>query len=169
MPSPAACAAALAVNAGLSAALDEQQRAGIIVPSYAKGALASYFLVNIIFSFTYTPLQGVVATEALETTTRAKGLAASGVIVNAMGFINQFATEKNASGALYLASPILSGWASIMSVGQIIGMTTLPFVTSRFGRKPAMYVYWVILALSVMTESLARSWPHWLIGKLLAG
>lgn len=54
-------------------------------------SIRSYFLFNIIFSFTYTPLQGVIPTEALETTTRAKGLAFSSVIVNAMGFINQFA------------------------------------------------------------------------------
>lgn len=53
--------------------------------------MASYFLFNIIFSFTYTPLQGVIPTEALETTTRAKGLACSSVLVYAVGFINQFA------------------------------------------------------------------------------
>jgi MFS family permease len=86
------CAAALAVNAGLSAMIKKEQDAGdsINIP-YAQGALASYFLFNVIFSFTYTPLQGVIPTEALETTTRAKGLAASGVIVSAIGFINQFA------------------------------------------------------------------------------
>jgi predicted MFS family arabinose efflux permease len=93
----------------------------------------------------------------------------NGSIVANQGFINQFATVRNAKGDLYLESPVLGGWSSIMSVGQIIGMTTLPFLTTRFGRKPAMYTYWLILALSVMTESLARSWPHWLIGKLLAG
>lgn len=42
-------------------------------------------------SFTYTPLQGVIPAEALETTMRAKGLAASGMIVNSVGFINLFA------------------------------------------------------------------------------
>ncbi|KAH8879716.1 putative transporter [Thozetella sp. PMI_491] len=93
----------------------------------------------------------------------------NGSIVANQGFINQFATERNGSGTLYLASPVLSGWASIMSVGQIVGMTTLPFVTSRFGRKPAMFTYWFVMALSVMVESLSRSWEHWLIGKLLAG
>jgi sugar porter (SP) family MFS transporter len=85
------CAAALGANAGLSAVLDQQQQRGDFSPSYGQGALASYFLFNIIFSFTYTPLQGAIPTEALETTTRAKGLAASGFIVNAVGFINQFA------------------------------------------------------------------------------
>jgi hypothetical protein len=41
--------------------------------------------------FTYTPLQGVIPVESLETTTRAKGLAGSGIIVSAFGFINSFA------------------------------------------------------------------------------
>ncbi|KAH6619380.1 general substrate transporter [Chaetomium sp. MPI-SDFR-AT-0129] len=85
------CAVALATNSGLSAALDQQTRAGQINISYGQGALASYFLFNIIFSFTYTPLQGAIPTEALETTTRAKGLALSAFIVNGMGFINLFA------------------------------------------------------------------------------
>ncbi|KAL2271383.1 hypothetical protein VTJ83DRAFT_754 [Remersonia thermophila] len=86
------CAVALAANSGLSAVLDKQLReTGEMDLSYGQGALASYFLFNIIFSFTYTPLQGAIPTEALETTTRAKGLALSGFIVNAMGFINLFA------------------------------------------------------------------------------
>jgi hypothetical protein len=102
------CACTLAINAGLSAVLDNQNKAGgAISKSVGQGALAAYFLFNIIFSFTYTPLQGeylstvssgirlmgiaVVPTESLENTTRAKGLAASGVIVNAFGFINSFA------------------------------------------------------------------------------
>ncbi len=90
--------------------LDEQQRSGTIDPSYGKGALASYFLFNIIFSFTYTPLQGVVATEALETTTRAKGLAASGVLVNAMGFINQFAGPIALGNIGYRYIYVFVGW-----------------------------------------------------------
>jgi hypothetical protein len=85
------CAVALATNSGLSAVLDQQTAAGTIDITYGQGALASYFLFNIIFSFTYTPLQGAIPTEALETTTRAKGLALSAFIVNGMGFINLFA------------------------------------------------------------------------------
>ncbi|KAL2161721.1 hypothetical protein VTH06DRAFT_8283 [Thermothelomyces fergusii] len=85
------CAATLATNSGLSAVLDKQTQRGQIDLSYGRGALASYFLFNIVFSFTYTPLQGTIPTEALETTTRAKGLALSAFIVNGMGFINQFA------------------------------------------------------------------------------
>ena len=83
------CAVCLAINAGLSSVLAREGDN----PSkrVSQGALAAYFFFNIIFSFTYTPLQGVIPVEALETTMRAKGLAASGVIVSAVGFINQFA------------------------------------------------------------------------------
>ncbi|PSK46132.1 hypothetical protein B9Z65_5100 [Elsinoe australis] len=92
----------------------------------------------------------------------------SSIIANT-GFVNEFATARNADGELFLESPILSGWGAIMSVGQIIGMTTLPFISTPFGRKVAMYWYWFILAISITLESLGKSWPVWLIAKLLAG
>ncbi|KAI2628662.1 general substrate transporter [Hypoxylon sp. NC1633] len=103
-----ACAAALATNSGLSAALDAQGEN--IQESYAKGALASYFLFNVIFSFAYTPLQGVIPTEALETTTRAKGLALSTVIVYAVGFINQFAGPIALGNIKYKYIYVFVGW-----------------------------------------------------------
>ncbi|KAI6091607.1 general substrate transporter [Hypoxylon rubiginosum] len=109
-----ACAAALATNSGLSAALDAQ--GDNIQDSYAKGALASYFLFNIIFSFTYTPLQGVIPTEALETTTRAKGLACSSVIVYAMGFINQFAGPIALGNIQYKYIYVFVGWDVVEAV-----------------------------------------------------
>ncbi|KAK1496983.1 hypothetical protein CCUS01_13265 [Colletotrichum cuscutae] len=56
-------------------------------------------------------------------------------IVANKGFVRQFATLADASGKPYLDSPILSGWSSIMSVGQVLGMTTIPFLSSQFGRK----------------------------------
>jgi len=87
-----ACACALAVNSGLSAALDNQGEN--IIKSYAEGALAAYFLFNVIFSFTYTPLQGVIPSEALETTIRAKGLALSSFIVNAVSFISKLKSPR---------------------------------------------------------------------------
>jgi len=43
------------------------------------------------YGFTYTPLQGVIAPEALETTMYAKSLALSGIVISAFGFLNQFA------------------------------------------------------------------------------
>ncbi|OAA56239.1 General substrate transporter [Niveomyces insectorum RCEF 264] len=104
------CAISLACNSGLSAALDAQTKAGAIQISYGQGALATYFLFNIFFSFTYTPLQAVIPTEALETTTRAKGLAASSIIVNAMGFINQFAGPIALQNIGYKYIYIFVGW-----------------------------------------------------------
>lgn len=62
----------------------------VIPPSLAQGALAAYLLFNFCFMFTYTPLQAVVPAEALETTTRAKGLAMLNFVVGLMGFLNQF-------------------------------------------------------------------------------
>ncbi|KAJ5389244.1 putative maltose permease (MalP) [Penicillium cataractarum] len=93
----------------------------------------------------------------------------NGSIIANQGFVKQFATDVTAKGTPYLGSPVLAGWSSIMSVGQIIGMVTIPFISRRFGRKIAMYTYWLILTASVLAESLARSWPVWLIAKLLAG
>lgn len=103
-----ACAVCLGINSGLSAALDAQ--GANIIKSYAQGALASYFLFNVVFSFTYTPLQAVVPTEALETTTRAKGLALSAFIVNAMGFINQFAGPIALHDIGYKYIYVFVGW-----------------------------------------------------------
>lgn len=44
-----------------------------------------------VYSFSYTPLQGVYPSENLTSTTRAKGLGASGIIVSLFGFINTYA------------------------------------------------------------------------------
>jgi MFS family permease len=90
------------------------------------------------------------------------------VIAN-KGFVRTFATKINAKGDLYLESPILVGWSCTQSVGQIIGMISLPFLSSRYGRKVAMFTYWSILAISVAVESVARRWEVWLVAKLLAG
>ncbi|KAJ5984667.1 general substrate transporter [Penicillium waksmanii] len=90
------------------------------------------------------------------------------VIANT-GFISRFATTVGKDGKPALASPILSGWSAIMSCGQILGMTTLPFLSSRYGRKPAMFTYWIVIVGSVLTECLARSWQGWLVAKFLAG
>jgi MFS family permease len=90
-------------------------------------------------------------------------------IIANKGFVARFATQIGKNGAPALASPILAGWSSIMSCGQIIGMTSIPFLSSRYGRKVAMFSYWIVLVGSVLTESLARSWPSWLAAKLLAG
>lgn len=108
-----ACAVTLAINSGLSAGLEAQGAHlpnAVVDQSMAQGALAWYFLFNIVFSFTYTPLQGVIPTEALETTTRAKGLALSAFIVNAMGFINQFAGPIALNNIGYKYIFVFVGW-----------------------------------------------------------
>lgn len=93
------CALLLAVNGGTSDGLNkykytDDQGKTLISPdgkSLGQTALAFYFLFNIVYSFVYTPLQGIIPAEALDTNLRAKGLAASGMIVGVFGFINQFA------------------------------------------------------------------------------
>ncbi|CEN60929.1 hypothetical protein ASPCAL07600 [Aspergillus calidoustus] len=93
----------------------------------------------------------------------------NGNIIANPGFVKQFATKTNEAGEPYLAASVLSAWSAIMSVGQIIGMTSLAFITDRFGRKVAMYWYWLVLVISILLESLARKWQIWLVAKLFAG
>ncbi|KAL3443159.1 general substrate transporter [Aspergillus insuetus] len=96
-------------------------------------------------------------------------IALIGNIIANTGFVQKFGTDTNANGETVLASSILSAWTSIGSVGQIIGMTTLPFLSDRFGRKVAMFWYWFLLALSVTVESVATNWKSWLVAKMLGG
>ncbi|KAJ5553879.1 hypothetical protein N7513_003838 [Penicillium frequentans] len=84
-----ACAITMAINAAISLPI---ANTGSISHTKGQAALAFYYLFNVVFSFTYTPLQGVVPAEALETTTRAKGLALSGFMVSSISFISQFAS-----------------------------------------------------------------------------
>lgn len=106
----------LAINGGLSTEIARQKAAGDIKTPFAQGALAAYLFFNIIYSFTYTPLQGVIPAEALETTMRAKGLAASGVMVSAVGFINQFAGPYALKNIQNNYMYIFVGWDFIESI-----------------------------------------------------
>lgn len=84
----------LAINAGLTNAIANDQAAHggeITNGGYARGALAFYFLFQVVYSFSYTPLQGVIPAEALDTTLRAKGLAMYGLATGLVGFINTYA------------------------------------------------------------------------------
>lgn len=65
----------------------------VINPNLKLGqaGVAFNFLFGAVFSFSYTPLQGLYVAENLETTARAKGMAFSGVLVNLIGFINTYA------------------------------------------------------------------------------
>jgi hypothetical protein len=48
-------------------------------------------MFGVCYALCYTPLTALVATEAMDSNTRAKGLALSTILVNAMLFLNQFA------------------------------------------------------------------------------
>ncbi|KUL83248.1 hypothetical protein ZTR_10464 [Talaromyces verruculosus] len=89
-------------------------------------------------------------------------------IIANTGFVSRFATASK-NGKPYLVGNIVAGWGSTMSVGQVIGMVSLPFLSNRYGRKVAMYTYWIVLVASVLCETLARTWQVWLVAKLLAG
>lgn len=108
-----ACAVALGINAGI---LQEVANTGTIGKNKGKAALAFYYLFNVIFSFTYTPLQGVIPAEALETTTRSKGLALSGFMVSSISFISQFATPIGLANISTNYFWIFVGWDVVESV-----------------------------------------------------
>ncbi|KAL5338746.1 general substrate transporter [Aspergillus crustosus] len=82
------CALMLAINGALNHTFGKDQTN----LSVGQGALAFYFLFNVVNAFTYTPLQGVVPVEALDTRRRAKGLAFYGFLTGCLGFINTFCT-----------------------------------------------------------------------------
>ncbi|KAL4805401.1 general substrate transporter [Aspergillus unguis] len=109
------CAICMAINAGVSQPMIPQRAAGNIDKTLGQAALSFYYLFQVVFSFTYTPLQGVVPAEALETTTRAKGLALSGFLVSGTSFISQFASPialENISTNYFW---IFAGWDVIES------------------------------------------------------
>lgn len=90
------------------------------------------------------------------------------IIANA-GYVKQFGTQVTDDGSVVLASSVLSIWNSIGAIGQIVGMTTLPFLSDRFGRKTAMYYYWVLLVISVIIECVAKDWKVWTVSKIFGG
>ncbi|KGO67789.1 Major facilitator superfamily domain, general substrate transporter [Penicillium italicum] len=108
-----ACAVTLGINAGI---LQEVANTGFIGKNKGKAALAFYYLFNVVFSFTYTPLQGVIPAEALETTTRAKGLALSGFMVSSISFVSQFATPIGLQNISTNYFWIFVGWDVIEAV-----------------------------------------------------
>jgi sugar porter (SP) family MFS transporter len=109
----------LALNGGLQTALS-----GYVNPvtgalnnqSLAQAALAFYFLFNVVYSFTYTPLQGVLPAEALDTRLRAKGLAMYGLVVNIFGFINLYAGPIALGNIGYNYIWIFVGWDVIEAI-----------------------------------------------------
>ncbi len=87
-----------------------------VSPSLAAGALSAYFLFSINYMFTYTPLQTIVPSEALETTMRAKGLALYNIVTGAMGFLNQFAGPIALGNIGYRYIFVFVAWDAIESL-----------------------------------------------------
>jgi sugar porter (SP) family MFS transporter len=90
------CACLLAINAACNtkwAQTPVDANGNLIDPplAIAKLGLTAYFFFGFVFTFAYTPLQGVYPVENLENTARAKGMALSGVLVSLVGFINTYA------------------------------------------------------------------------------
>lgn len=81
----------------------------------AKALVAFIFLIGIVFSFAYTPLQQLYPAETLSFQQRAKGLAFAAMCTNAAALVNLFATpialEKIAwkTYGIWLASCALQG------------------------------------------------------------
>lgn len=61
----------LGINGGLSAKWARE--VGHENLSVGQGAVAAYFLFNVVYSFAYTPLQAIYPVECLTTNARAKG------------------------------------------------------------------------------------------------
>ena len=62
----------LALNGGLSAKWADMPEGNKDI-KVGQGAVASYFFFNIVYSFTYTPLQALYPVECLTNQGRAKG------------------------------------------------------------------------------------------------
>lgn len=110
------CAIMLAINGGLSAKWNSNASAGITDLKVGQGALAAYFFFNIIYSFTYTPLQALYPVECLATETRAKGMAMYGVVVSVFSFINLYAGPIALKNIKYNYVFIFVGWDVIESI-----------------------------------------------------
>ncbi|KAH8081882.1 putative hexose transporter [Filobasidium floriforme] len=85
------------------------------------------------------------------------------------GFIQTMSTETDAAGAPIISAPVLAAITSVISAGQILGFLQIPFVSDRFGRKWAMYLMLLYLAISLFCQSFASDWKLWLVGKLFGG
>ncbi|OBU00900.1 hypothetical protein VE01_00842 [Pseudogymnoascus verrucosus] len=101
--------------------------------------------------------------------------AADGYQINLNGGIiaNQGFTQKlgfpNSEGVYALKAQYTSLWGAMQSLGQLLGQLLLNPISDRIGRKMTLYVLWVILAGSLVIETLVRDWSDWTGAKILAG
>ncbi|KAF4969545.1 hypothetical protein FSARC_3228 [Fusarium sarcochroum] len=143
----------------------------IIEDAVAKGQITSGYETlgwwHTVAKFKFVSLVCFLA--AFSAATDGFQVAMSASIIANKGFVAEFGTKVNADGEQYLDSPIISGWGAGMNTGQIIGQISVGFINGKWGRKVGMYWLWLLLMSSVLAETLARSWPVWLVAKFLAG
>ncbi|KAM0275909.1 hypothetical protein ACHAQH_007296 [Verticillium albo-atrum] len=89
----------------------------------------------------------------------------NGGIVSNKGFIAQMA----GGGKTIIAGKYISAWGGIQSAGQTIGQLLIQYATEAYGRKVSLMIILLMFITSVMTESFASHWQHWLVAKLLSG
>ncbi|PCH03906.1 Major facilitator superfamily domain, general substrate transporter [Penicillium occitanis (nom. inval.)] len=90
-----------------------------------------------------------------------------GMLAN-QGFINHLGYPDK-TGKISLNANYTALWGAMQSLGQLVGMVLLNPIADKIGRKPMLYVTWVILAGSLILETLVRDWKDWAGAKLLAG
>ncbi|KAI1863169.1 uncharacterized protein JN550_009905 [Neoarthrinium moseri] len=91
-------------------------------------------------------------------------IAITNSIVSNRGFIRQMS-----GGGTTLNPTHVAVWGGMLSTGQLVGVAALMMWTDMLGRKWAMHLTWLTLVVSVILESVATNWLHWLFAKLLAG
>ncbi|KAF4958012.1 hypothetical protein FSARC_11141 [Fusarium sarcochroum] len=91
-----------------------------------------------------------------------------GNIIANQGFINHvgFLTD---SGEYHLKANYTALWGAMQSLGQLVGMVLMNPISDLIGRKMTMYTLWIILAGSVILETIVRDWRDWAGAKILAG
>nr|XP_036575076.1 MFS alpha-glucoside [Colletotrichum truncatum]KAF6781586.1 MFS alpha-glucoside [Colletotrichum truncatum] len=90
-----------------------------------------------------------------------------GIIAN-QGFTNHVGF-RNQAGIYTLKAEYTALWGAMQSLGQLIGQVLLNPISDRLGRKQTLYFLWVLLAGSLIIETLVRDWRDWAGAKVLAG
>jgi len=120
-----ASAVFLAINGGLSLKWAHMPDDNKIL-SVGQGAVAAYFFFNIVYSFAYTPLQGLYPVEVLQTTARAKGMSMYGVVVSLFSFINTYAGPIALNNIKYNYVFIFVAWDVIETIlWYLLGVETV--------------------------------------------
>jgi len=113
----------LGINGGLSRVWAHTVNPAL---SIGQGAVASYFLFNIVYSFAYTPLQALYPVECLQTTARAKGMSMYAFVVGIISFINLYCGPIALQNIKYNYVFIFVGWDVIETIlWYIFGVETL--------------------------------------------